>query len=92
MLQYTQLKFKLDLLMKPYIPGSIPSRVTNLWTLSDPRACVTSFLNEKKMWVDFRVLENLSPRRNGFSLESPLTFYFYFFLNGENEIRTKTPH
>ena len=37
-----------------------------------------SLLNEKKMWVDFRVLENPSPRRNGFSLESPLTFYFYF--------------
>ena len=37
-----------------------------------------SLLNEKKMWVDFRVLENLSPRRNDFSLESPLTFCFYF--------------
>ena len=37
-----------------------------------------SLLNEKKMWVDFRVLENPSPRRNGFALESPLTFYFYF--------------
>ena len=49
-------------------------------------------LNEKKMWVDFRVLENPSTRRNGFALESSLTFYFYFFLNGENEVRTKTPH
>ena len=38
-----------------------------------------SLLNEKKMWVDFRVLENLSLRRNGFALESPLNFYFYFF-------------
>ena len=37
-----------------------------------------SLLNEKKMWVDFQVLENPSPRRNGFALESPLTFCFYF--------------
>ena len=33
---------------------------------------------KRKMWVDFRVLENPSPRRNGFTLESPLTFFFYF--------------
>ena len=33
---------------------------------------------EKKMWVDFRVLENPCPRRNGFTLESPLTFIFIF--------------
>ena len=37
-----------------------------------------SLLNEKKMGVDFRVLENPSLRRNGFSSESPLTFCFYF--------------
>ena len=42
------------------------------------------------MWVDFRVLENPSPRRNGFTLESPLTFIF--FLNGENQVRTKNPN
>ena len=30
------------------------------------------------MWIDFRVLENPSPRRNGFTLESPLTFIFIF--------------
>ena len=30
------------------------------------------------MWVDFRVLENPSQRRNGFALESPLTFIFIF--------------
>ena len=40
-----------------------------------------SVLNEKKMWVDFRVLENPSLRRNGFVLESPLNFCFYF-ING----------
>ena len=39
-----------------------------------------SLLNEKKKWVDFQVLENPSPRRNDFALESPLTFYFHFFL------------
>ena len=33
---------------------------------------------EKKMWVDFQVLENSSSRRNGFALESPLTFIFIF--------------
>ena len=37
-----------------------------------------SLLNEKKMLVDFRILENPSPRRNSFSLESPLTFCCYF--------------
>ena len=37
-----------------------------------------SLLNENKMWVDFRILENPSQRRNSFSLESPLTFYCYF--------------
>ena len=37
-----------------------------------------SLLNEKKMWVDFRILENPSQRRNNFSLESPLTFCCYF--------------
>ena len=56
------------------------------------RGLLNSLLNEKKMWVDFRVLENPSVRRNGFALESPLTFYFFIFLNGENEVRTKTPH
>ena len=32
-LQYTQLKFKFDPLMKPEILGSIPNGVANLWTL-----------------------------------------------------------
>ena len=45
---------------------------------------------KRKMWVDFRVLENPSQRRNGFSLESPLTFIF--ILNGENQVRTKNPN
>ena len=33
-LQYTQLKFKFDPLMKPEILGSIPSGVANLWTFT----------------------------------------------------------
>ena len=37
-----------------------------------------SLLNGRKMWIDFRVLENPSSRRNGFALESPLTFIFIF--------------
>ena len=41
------------------------------------------------MWVDFRVLENPSQRRNGFTLESPLTF---IFINGENQVKTKNPN
>ena len=42
---------------------------------------------EKKMWVDFRVLENPSPRRNGFTLSRHLLLFL--FLNGENQVRTK---
>ena len=42
------------------------------------------------MWVDFQVLENPSPRRNGFALESPLTFYFYL-LRGKSSKNKKNP-
>ena len=42
------------------------------------------------MWVDFQVLENPSPRGNGFALESPLTFIL--FLSGENQVRKKNPN
>ena len=45
---------------------------------------------EKKMWVDFRVLENPSSRRNGFTLESPLTFIFIFKW-GKPSKNKKTP-
>ena len=44
--------------------------------------------NEKKMWVDFRVLENPSPRRNGFALESPLNFIFIFKWGKPSELKT----
>ena len=46
--------------------------------------------NEKKMGVDFRVLENPSSRRNGFALESPLTFIFIFKW-GKSSKNKKTP-
>ena len=45
---------------------------------------------KRKMWVDFRVLENPSPRRNGFTLESPLTFIFIFKW-GKPSKNKKTP-
>ena len=58
--------------MDPY-PIHGPARLAFKWKENVKRK-----MNEKKMWVDFRVLENLSPRRNGFTLESPLTFIFIF--------------
>ena len=48
-----------------------------------------SLLNEKKMWVDFQILENPSLRRNSFSLESPLTFCCYF-IKGKPSKNKKT--
>ena len=55
-----------------YIPSN--------WSVDPTRSTgfCDSLLNEKKMGVDFRVLENLSQRRNSFALESPLTYCFYF--------------
>ena len=50
-----------------------------------------SLLNEKKMWVDFRILENSSPRRNSFSLELPLTFCCYF-IKGKTKKEKKNPN
>ena len=47
--------------------------------------------NEKKIWVDFRVLENPSPRRNSFALESPLTFIFIFKW-GKSSKNKKNPN
>ena len=49
-----------------------------------------SLLNGRKMWIAFRVLENPFPRRNGFSLESPLTFIF-IFKRGKSSKNKKTP-
>ena len=44
-----------------------------------------SLFNEKKMGVDFQILENSSSRRNSFSLESPLTFFFCYFIKGKTK-------
>ena len=55
--------------------------ILTLVTVVDPTRSTSRrdlLLNEKKMWVDFQILENPSPRRNSFSLESPLTFCCYF--------------
>ena len=50
------------------------------WSVDPTRSTgrLDSLLNEKKMGVDFRVVENPTERRNGFALESPLNFCFYF--------------
>ena len=58
----------------PFRPSVDPTRSTDRRDslLNGRKKC------EKKMWVDFRVLENPFPRRNGFTLESPLTFIFIF--------------
>ena len=45
---------------------------------------------EKKMWVDFRVLENPSKRRTVFLWSRHLLLFL--FLNGENQVRTKNPN
>ena len=85
-LKYTQLKFKFDFLMKLEILGSIPNEVANLWTLpqsTDRRdsRIKTNNVNVEKKW--FSSFGKSIPTRNGFRLESLLTFYFYFW-NGEN--------
>ena len=84
-LQYTQLKFKLDPLMNQrfWVRSPVESPICGPYPIHGPARLAFKWKenvkrNEKKMWVDFRVLENLSPRRNGFALESPLTFIFIF--------------
>ena len=49
-----------------------------------------SLLNGKKMWVDFRILENPSPRRTVFF--GVATYFLLLFYKGENEVRTKNPN
>ena len=64
-LQYTQLKFKFDPLMKPEILGSIPSGVANLWPSPDPPTGATRyFKGEMENW--FSSFEKFVPVRNGF--------------------------
>ena len=79
-LRYTQLKFKLDLLMKPEILGSIPSGVANLWTLTQSTgpARLTFKRKERKKKLCFLVLKNLPPVRNGVVWIRHLLFIFIF--------------
>ena len=60
-LQYTQLKFKFDLIMKLEILGSIPNGVTNLWTLT-----------RSTNWHNLRIKTNDVEKKSGFRvLENP---------------------
>ena len=61
-IQYTQLKFKFDPLMKLEILGSIPSGVANLWTLTRSIDRRDSLFKKKKVKgkANFRVLKNSS--------------------------------
>ena len=79
-LQYTQLKFKLDLLMKPEILGSIPSRVANLWTLtrSTGPAQLAFKRKERMKKLSFPVLKNPPSVRNGVVWSRHLLFIFVF--------------
>ena len=79
-LQYTQLKFKLDLLMKPEILGSIPSGVAICGPSPDPPDQRDSLLKEKKeiKKLSFPVLKKHAPGEERCCMESPVTFYFYF--------------
>ena len=62
-------------LFRPCLSNNLTSVVVDPTRSTDRR---DSLLNGRKMCVDFRVLENPSSRRNGFALESPLTFIFIF--------------
>ena len=48
-----------------------------------------SHLNEKKMWVDFRILKNPSLRRIVFLWSRHLLFVLFY--KGENQVRTENP-
>ena len=50
-----------------------------------------SLLNGRKMWVDFRILENPSSRRTIFFF-GVATYFLLFFYKGENQVRTKNPN
>ena len=49
-----------------------------------------SLLNGRKMWIDFRILENSSSRRTVFLWSRHLLLFL--FLSGENQVRTKNPN
>ena len=82
-LQYTQLKFKFDPLMKPKILGSIPNGVANFWTLPQSTDWHDSQIkandvNVEKKW--FSSFGKSILTRDGFCLDLPLNFYFYFYF------------
>ena len=66
--------------------------VNNITTVDPTRSTDRrdSLLNGRKMWIDFRVLENPSLRRNVFLWSCHLLLFL--FLNGENQVRTKNPN
>ena len=66
--------------LEEYLPFVDPTRST----------CRRDSLLIEKI-VDFRALENPSRVRNNFVWSRHLLFIF-IFKNGENEVRTKTPH
>ena len=49
-----------------------------------------SLLNGRKMWIDFRVLENPFPRRNVFLWSRQLLLVVFY--EGEKQVRTKNPN
>ena len=91
MLQYTQLKFKLDPLIKPEILGSIPSEVTNLWTLTRSTGLRDSLLNGKKKSGLISSFGKSIPEEERFFF-GVTTYFLFLFLSGENQIRIKTPN
>ena len=82
-LQYTQLKFKFDPLMKLEILGLIPNEVANLWTLPQSTNRRDSRFKIIRVWKCVEKTRFLSfgksvPDEERFCLESPLTFIFIF--------------
>ena len=80
MVQYTQLKFKLDLLMKLEILGSIPSGVANLWTLTRSTGSTRlAFKRKERMKkLSFPFLKNPPSVRNSVVWSRHLLFIFIF--------------
>ena len=94
-LQYTQLKFKLDPLMKPEILGSIPSGVANLWTITRSTGRRDSLSNERKICEKKcgLIFEFWKIRpRGGTVLLWSRHLLLFLFLSGENQVRTKNPN
>ena len=90
-LQYTQLKFKFDPLMKPEILGLIPNGVANLWTL--PRS--TDWRDSRiktNMWRKYVVYEfwKIHPDKGRF-LFGVVTYFLFLFLKWGKLSKNKNP-